>query len=270
MNLVGVGTGGVTFNVTAAYTEPTTDALVLTATGTSGNPIVFQKTGVGANPLISRTDAGTLAPTKLGAQGDAVLIIQGSDYVTFDGIDVSTALETIEYGYYLRKAGVTDGCKYVTIKNSVIDLTKGTSRFVVGIYSSNNDAATAVTDSIGITVTTTGGRNEYVTLTGNTIQDVFSGIYVKGYNHTVTPYDLQDFNFTIGTSGQGNTIRNYAGNVTPATVTAYGILLHNHTNPTVSYNTIDNAKAVELMPPALFMVSICGELPQLTWVVMLL
>ena len=31
-------------------------------------------------------------PTAFGAQGDAVIIIQGSDYVTFDGIDVSASL----------------------------------------------------------------------------------------------------------------------------------------------------------------------------------
>ena len=50
LNLVGVGSGGVTFNVTAGYTETTTDSFVLTATGTVSNPIVFQTAGGGANP----------------------------------------------------------------------------------------------------------------------------------------------------------------------------------------------------------------------------
>lgn len=43
LNLQGVGTGGVTFNVAAGHTETFTTALagVITATGTAGNPIVF-------------------------------------------------------------------------------------------------------------------------------------------------------------------------------------------------------------------------------------
>ena len=45
INLVGVGAGGVTFNVTAGYTENTTADITMTSTGTAGNPIVFQKAG---------------------------------------------------------------------------------------------------------------------------------------------------------------------------------------------------------------------------------
>jgi hypothetical protein len=43
LNTSGVGSGGVTFNVAAGYTETITAQLNLTATGTSSNPIVFQK-----------------------------------------------------------------------------------------------------------------------------------------------------------------------------------------------------------------------------------
>ena len=38
---------------------------------------------------ITRTDAGSKTTTTLGGQGDAVITIQGSDYVTFNGIDVA-------------------------------------------------------------------------------------------------------------------------------------------------------------------------------------
>ena len=61
---------------------------------------------------------------------------------------------------------------------------------------------------------------------------------MRGFNHTVAPNDFQDYNFVVGASGQGNTIQNYAGGNTGTT---YGIYLINHTNPTVSYNTINNA-----------------------------
>ncbi|MFI5238162.1 MAG: hypothetical protein ACHQLA_09505, partial [Ignavibacteriales bacterium] len=59
LNLVGVGSGGVTFNITAGYSESVADSVfILTATGTVTDQIIFQKSGVGANPLITRTDAG--------------------------------------------------------------------------------------------------------------------------------------------------------------------------------------------------------------------
>ncbi|HML86236.1 MAG TPA: hypothetical protein PKE52_13860, partial [Bacteroidales bacterium] len=198
LNTQGVGSGGVTFNIAAGYTETPAGPIILTATGSSANPIVFQKSGLGLNPVISRADAGSVATTSLGAQGDAVIIIQGSDYVTFDQIDVSASNSGIEYGYYLRKASVTDGVKNVTIKNAKITMTKGTSAYVAGIYSSNNDAASLATSTAGITVTSTGGRNENVTISGNTISNVFAGIVVRGYNHGTAPYDFYDQNFVIG------------------------------------------------------------------------
>mgnify|MGYP003489355982 FL=1 len=42
LNLVGVGSGGVTFNINADYTESISDSvLILTATGTVSDPIIF-------------------------------------------------------------------------------------------------------------------------------------------------------------------------------------------------------------------------------------
>jgi hypothetical protein len=240
LNTAGVGAGGVTFNVASAHTEMITEPILLTATGTSDNPIVFQKSGVGANPVLMRTDAGTLTTTTLGGQGDAVVIIEGSDYVTFDGFDIGANDQGIEYGYYLRKASVTDGCKFVTIKNSIIVMTKGTSALVVGIYSSNNDAASLVSSATGITVTSVDGRNENVTLTGNRIENVFAGILLRGYGHTSAPYDFYDQNYVIGATGAGNTIQNFAGN---AASTSYGVYLIYHNNASVSYNTINNTAA---------------------------
>lgn len=55
LNTNGVGTGGVIFNIAAGYTETLTNPLVVTATGTLANPIVFQKDPLttGANPLVT-------------------------------------------------------------------------------------------------------------------------------------------------------------------------------------------------------------------------
>src|SRR5258706_1174775 len=60
LNASGVGTGGVIFNVAANYTETITTTLAVTATGTSVNPITFQKDPAtsGANPLITAYTSG--------------------------------------------------------------------------------------------------------------------------------------------------------------------------------------------------------------------
>jgi len=234
LNTSGVS-GSVIFNVDGAFSESITSPILLTATGTSSNTITFQKTG--GSPTVTRTDAGSLATSTLGGQGDAVIIIQGGDYITFDGISVAASQSGIEYGYYLRKASATNGCKNATIKNCSITMTKSTSGFVAGIYSSNNDASSSVSSATGITITSTGGRNENVTITGNTISNVFTGILLRGFNHTASPYDFYDQNFIVGQSGAGNLIQNFAGNTASA---AYGVYLIYHNNSNISYNTINN------------------------------
>jgi hypothetical protein len=238
LNTQGVGAGGVTFNVLAAHTESSTDSILLTATGTAANPIIFQKSGVGANPSVSRTGTGVLTTTTLGAGGDAVIIIEGGDYISFDGINISTTDMGIEYGYYIRKVSGTDGSKNVTIKNAVITMTKGTSEFVIGIISSNNIRTSSLGSATGVTVSTTGGRHENLSFTGNTISNAFVGIYMRGYNHTSDPRDLYDQNNTVGAAGAGNTIQNIAGNIASTSYGIYGIYQNNWNT---SYNTIANA-----------------------------
>ncbi|MEO0076113.1 MAG: FlgD immunoglobulin-like domain containing protein [candidate division WOR-3 bacterium] len=231
LNASVVGTGGVIFNVPAnqIFTEILPP---ITATGTAANPIIFQKTGGSdANPVVQRTDAGTIATSVLGGQGDAVITIDGGDFITFDGIDINTTDQGIEYGYYLRKLNANDGCKNVTIKNANITMTKGTSGYVVGIYASNNDATSSPSSATGITVTSDGGRTENLLLIGNNIRNVFTGIILRGNSSYPDLYPV------VGNVGQGNVITNYAGNTS---ATAYGIYMIYQIMPTVSYNYINN------------------------------
>lgn len=221
-----IGAGGLTVNIPGGYSENTTTAILLTATGTSSNPILFKKSGPGNKPLITRTDAGSVSTGTIGNHGDGVIILEGSDYVTFDSIDVVTQNQGIEYGYYLRKASVTDGCKNVTVKNASVTMTKGTSRFVIGICASNNSST-----SSGISIMSPGGSHEDVILTGNTISNTFSGIYLKGSG------DFLDQDFIVGSSGNGNTIINFGG---IASYETWGMYLLNQNNAQVSYNNIDN------------------------------
>lgn len=231
LNTQGVGAGGVTFNVAAGYTESIVSQITITATGTAANPIIFQKSGGGANPIVTRTDVGSNATSAIGALGDGIFRLDGTDYITFNGIDVTATDAGIEYGYYTHKPSATDGCQFVTIKNCTISMTKGTSGYVCGINISNG--STSASSATGVTVTAVSGENTNIVITGNTITNVHSGIYCRGSSAT----GFYDSDFTIGQSGAGNIIQNFGGgNVS----TTYGVYFIYVNNPSVSYNTINN------------------------------
>lgn len=230
LNSGGVGAGGVTFNVAAGHTESISSAITITATGTSGNAIVFQKSGAGANPLITRTDAGSNTTSTLGGMGDPIIQMSGTDYITFDGIDLTASNQGVEYGYLTHKPSGTDGCQNVTIKNCVVTMTKGTSAYVAGIYIGNG--ASSVSSATGVSVTSNAGRNTFITLIGNTIQNVHAGIICRGNTN------IYDSSYTFGQSGSGNTIQNFGGG---SATTTYGIYFIYVADPSVSYNTINNA-----------------------------
>jgi hypothetical protein len=234
LNAQGVGLGGVTFNVAAGYTEAVTSQLTITATGIAGNEIVFQKdiSTVGANPKITRTDAGSNTTTVLGGLGDAIVRLDGTDYITIDGIDVQATTSTIEYGYLTYKPTVTNGCQYVTIKNCNVTMTKGTSGYVMGIYVSNGTTSTS--SATGLIVTANSGRNENITINKNYISNVHVGVYVRGYSSSA----YYDQNIVVGANDNGNTINNYGGGSATST---YGVYLIYVNNASVAYNVIDNA-----------------------------
>ncbi len=228
MNSAGVGSGGVTFNVAAGYTETfssPTAGYITTNTGTSANPIIFQKSGTGADPLITAgTGTGTM---------DAIIEFVGASYITFNGIDLQdnsanlTTTTQMEWGYALVKASGTQGSQYIVIKNCNISLTR-TNTASVGIYSRNHTS----TSTTALTVTSASGTNSYNKFYSNTIINCYSGIYVYGYSD-VLPYAFYDQGNEIGKDG-GNNISNYAG----GTSTAYGIYTIWQNNLKVANNTI--------------------------------
>jgi hypothetical protein len=73
----------------------------LTATGTSVNPITFQKSGTGNNPLLYAYTGGTATPAS--TTQDGIWRFIGSDYITIDGINLvdtnSFNPATMEFGY---------------------------------------------------------------------------------------------------------------------------------------------------------------------------
>ncbi len=234
LNLQGVGTGGVTFNVAAGHTETfsTDSAGFISATGNSGDQIIFQKSGVGANPLITASALGNIATsTSLTANGDGIIVIEGGDYITFDGIDLqenvaATGAQLMESGYFLKKFSGDDACKNVTIRNCSISLDK-TTRYSYGIYVSN------LVGGSDATVTSTGGRSENIKIYNCTISNVYVGVQVRG-DAASTPYDLYDQNIEIGVDG-ANSITNYGGGAS----IAYGIYAIYQNNFKIANTTIN-------------------------------
>ncbi len=220
LNTSGVGSGGVTFNVTAGYTEtfasPTAGYFTIsTNLPTVSNQVIFQKSGSGADPLITAgVGTGTF---------DAIIAFSGISYVTFNGIDLqesasnTTAITQMEYGYALLKASGTQGSQNITIKNCTITLNKTNTNGTYGIYSNNGTTAAPTT---ALTVTAVSGANSNNKFYGNTITNMTYGIYLYGFAD-VTPYAYYDQNNDIG-SVTGNTFTNFGGGtVTPYVVYVY-------------------------------------------------
>jgi len=225
LNTSGVGTGGVTFNVTAGYTEtfPTLTSGLITATGTSANQIIFQKSGSGANPLIT-------SATGTAADYEYIIALQGTDYITFNGISLTDPSGTVEWGYALLKSSGTDGAQYVTIKNCTITMSLANTKATYGVYS-NNFTPSAPTTSLILTATS--GANSYNKIYSNTFTNCYSSVYFAGFNDPAYPYIYYDQNNEIGKDG-ANTITNVGG----SSIVAYGIYGIYQNNLKVANNNI--------------------------------
>ncbi len=230
LNLQGVGYGGVVFNIPGNYTETFASATagrITTNTGASYSPIVFQKSGTdGVNPIVT-------APVGTGTM-DAIITFAGTDYITFDGIDLQesaanvTTTTQMEWGYAILKASATDGSQFVTIKNCNIKLNK-TNTSTVGVYA-NNHLATSITQLVP---TAASGTNSNLKIFNNTFDNCYTGISISGYNHTTAPYDLYDQNNEIGKDGS-NKIANFGGGA----VASNGIYTIYQNNLKVANNNI--------------------------------
>ncbi|MFA5405353.1 MAG: hypothetical protein WC358_10500, partial [Ignavibacteria bacterium] len=234
LNTYGIA-GAVTFNVAAGYTETAPvegfklGSDILNATTSSTNKIIFQKSDAGANPLVT-------AQIGVSTTIDGIWIIQGTDYVTINGIDLqesasnTTTITQMEWGYALLKRNSTapfDGCQNNTIQNCTITLNK-TNTVSKGIYVNNHTALSTST----LTITDVSDANSYNKFYSNTISNVYTGIYVYGYNNA-SYYDLNNY---IGyTSGTGNTITNFGG----SSSNPYGIYAVYQSGIYVSYNNIN-------------------------------
>lgn len=260
LNLNGVGAGGVTFNVAAGHAEfltSSTSGLINTTTSSASNPIIFQKSGIGENPIVVAYLNAVASTT------DGIIKIAGTDYITFDKIDLQENPSNIDptimmdWGYALVKKNASapvDGAQNVVIKNCAIKLNK-LNTASIGIYSGNH-IATATT---ALTVSSTADASSNCKFNNNAISNCYSGIRLNGANN-VSFYDL---NNEIGVDS-ANSITGFAGGsgigygiyanyqnfmkvknniVTSSTGTTnqvYGIYLQNGTNSfaDITYNAV--------------------------------
>ncbi|MGI4871892.1 MAG: T9SS type A sorting domain-containing protein [Janthinobacterium lividum] len=224
LNTKGVGTNGVTFNIAAGYSETFTavsnGTITAAVVGTVANPIVFQKTGTGANPKITLSAAGS-------GSADAIITLTGTDYVTFDGIDLAAPGGGIEYGYKLVNTGA-NGCQHNQIKNCIITLEKSNTASA-GIYFSNSSTST---------VAAAGNSNNQVY--GNAISNTYLGVYLAGLavSSSTTSMDVGN---QIGLLLNGAKIGNSISNIGGSTVDVYGIRAEAQKDLKVEYNIIDIA-----------------------------
>jgi trimeric autotransporter adhesin len=196
LNSLGVGSGGVVFEITPGHLE-TGYLPVITATGTSANPIVFKKNGTGLNPKITAgIGTGTM---------DGIIRLLGSDFITFEGIDLeensanNTATTNTEWGIALLRQSPTNGCQNVTIKNCRIFLNKAYTASIAiysGVHNEQNTTAIVPADING-----TNSLNKFFS---NLFSNVYNGISLNG------SATILDVNNEIGLDG-ANIFTNFGG-----------------------------------------------------------
>ena len=235
LNGNGVDVGGATFLVAPGYTEAALNLVLSVSSANASSPIIFKRdpAGIGANPKIL-VSAGTASTT------DGGIIIAGTDYVTFNQIDVdASAQTTIEWGYALVKARSTapfDGCQHVTITGCTITLNKanisGTNCAAAGIYAGNHTA----TNTTLLAITSPSDACNNCCFDNNIISNVHIGVRLIGFVASVSTLNLYDHNNEVGKLGQ-NVITNFGS----TTADCYGVYCAYQDSIAVMNNSIVSA-----------------------------
>jgi len=227
LNYNGVS-GATTFNVAAGSTFVETPPTLQVGVQTSA--ITFQKSGAGANPIISATGGA--------AAVDAGIRMWGGNGVTFDGIDVTAAASTLEFGYMVQQYTNLTGAQNNTFKNCTITLNR-TSTSTIGILQ---------TSILGPVSLTTGGANSNNTYENITIRNSYAGMQLNGgstvaYN-AITQNASPDNNNRLTSTACGT--YNIIGDpLTPndignGTVATYGVFMSQQANFVVENTRVQN------------------------------
>lgn len=199
--------GSVIFEV-AANAVFAESPLTITASGTAENTITFRKSGSGTNPRINSTGTTGIS--------DAIIRLSGSDYITFEQIDLYDATNRIEFGIYLYSGSVSNGCQRNTFRNMIIDLNVTNTRST-GVYLLSSANQTA-------------GANSYNRFLDMSISDAFKGYNFEGSGSL-------DFNNEINTETGSSSIQNMG---TANTIPVVGIKFKSQNGLLIANTLIDN------------------------------
>ncbi len=162
LNTQGVGSGGVTFNLTAGHTYDEGNYYeALTVQGSETSPIVFRNAGVPGvnNPVLTRTGLGT---------NTYGILIDGGEWITFDGLDIqctaTSDMPRMEIGYW-----IDNGANHITIKNCTVALSAENTNETEGI-------------KCGTYTTTDSGYMHDLRFVNNVIRDCYHGYWICGNN----------------------------------------------------------------------------------------
>jgi hypothetical protein len=228
LNTQGVN-GALTITLSQNETAPAGGYVINTFTGASATNTVTIK---GSTTAITLT-----APVGTSTTTDAIIKLNGCDYVTIDGLTVqenvanTTATQWMEWGIAMVAPATTNGVQFCTIKNCSIALTRSYAN--TAIYARQH-SATAVTV---VAPTSAAGAHSNNTITNNTITNCLTAVLLHG--HTAFPGQGNKVGNTVGT---GNTIT-IGNNATSTTQPARGIVLSGQQLCVSSYNTISTATA---------------------------
>jgi len=259
--------GPVTFNVAPGQTLIECFPSI-TQSGSQTNPIVFQK-----DPNVSGTNPKLRSPgvdtSYLTVRQNAVFTLIGTDWYTFDGIDLEDnrylgETDQILYGVQLLNDGGANGCQNITVKNCSISMNGQSAviqqNLVSGVTSANGAHSYNVFQNLNISGITGGvyiksPSSVYpdldcvvrdCVLGGTSSNTLYGfGVYVNN-GHGVSIYNNIIRNLTVHTSIQGGTVDYPAGisvmnwgNVGNRIVSIYNNKISNLTTTIASLNAIN-------------------------------
>ncbi|MCG9881599.1 MAG: hypothetical protein MH472_13450, partial [Bacteroidia bacterium] len=218
----GALTNPLIFHVTAGQTFNENPSELIKS-GNANNRIIFRKFGSGANPIVNATGTATA--------NEAAISIGGSDYITFNEIDVTSSNALLEFGYRIRNSNSTTGSDFIVISNAKITLSN-TLTTAIGVVSTSSTAAG------GFTAASVDGRNTFNEFHNLTIENCgLGGIYLISGSSSFPGVSNKVYNCTIGSDYTG-TPNGSIGGLT--TASSYGIFGSNQSNFEVYNNTVRN------------------------------
>ena len=263
LNLVSAMSGPITLTLQAGSETAPVKGFVIGSASLNGAVSAVNTVTINTSGGTVTINAGVGTSAGPSAFPDGMLVLNGADYITIDGItftdgNATNATESMEFGIGLFKLSAGDGCNNNTIQNCTFNMQRlnnasGSTPLVdgsvgIGIYNSTYTAATtALTPTNGGTLYTNGTNSEN-NIYSNSFNGGNYGIVIIGFAATVGVGPNPDINTFLGdvnndiggsSAPTGNSILNFGGGA-GATNPSAGIRVNSQWGINISYNTVNN------------------------------